>query len=153
MISIFRKRFFYTALLCGLVLGTVLIIIINSFRHLDNPFLSIGSQFLAIIFLSLVTGRSLKNSVAHSYTTTFTALFYTYALSGLFMFTQTIHYGLYVLIMGLATVGFFYISNWFFNRLRIHTVVKIIAAIPGFIVIFFASSLLGIHILRLISAS
>jgi hypothetical protein len=153
MISMMHQRFHYIVVLCGLALGMLLIIITNSLRHLDNHFLVIGSQFLVIVALTLAVGTLLKISTAHSYIVSFVALLYAYALSGLFMFTQTIHYGLYVFLMGVITGVIFYVSDYFFNRTRIHIAAKLTMTAAGFIVVFFASSLLGLQILRLISVN
>ena len=148
MISPLKQNFIYLSFFCGLALSLLLLAITNSLRPLDNMYLTLSAQALAIISVSLVSGQLLKNKLSHSFLVSIIALFYTYAVALAFTATQYLHYGLYVLLFAFAAVGLFYLSNKFINNLHLGRLTKLMIAILGFIILFVVCSRLGLYIVQ-----
>lgn len=149
MASFIHKKLTYISFLSGLVLGVCVIAITNYLRPLDNPGMVVLTQLVMIIALGLITGRIVKDQLRRSYLVSTTALLYAYAISiTATVVTNTIHYGLSVLVTGLVAIGFFYLGDKFFNRIKLHMAIKLLIAVVGFIGLFVVCSSLGLYILR-----
>jgi len=153
MTSLIHKKLTYTSFLSGLVLGVLVIAIAHYLRPLDSLSVVVLTQLMMIIALGLITGRIVKNQLQRPYLVPTTALLYAYAISiTATVATNTIHYGLSVLVTGLVAIGFFYLSDKFFNRIKLHMAIKLLVAVVGFIGLFVVCSGLGLYILRTVVA-
>lgn len=150
MISPAQQKIIYTAFLSGFCLSILIIAIHIYLRPLDSTTVTESVQFLATIVVALVCGVILKNELKRSLLVSVIALSYTYALSLLIVLTQYAHYGLYVLLVALICVALFYVSNLFFNRLKLGEFTKMLIATITFILLFVTCSNLGVYIVRLV---
>jgi len=149
MTSFTSKKLPYVSFLSGLVLGILIPIATNFLRPLDNPGVTIFTQLLIIIALGAVAGLILKNKPANSYIVSIFALLYTYAISiAITVFTSSIHYALSAFISALIALGLFYLSDRFFNHLKLSMQIKLLIAVIGSAVLFVVCSYVGLYILR-----
>lgn len=135
----------FAASLSGILLG-VLLLVPNYFTHNGAAILLL--QLLVVIVLGFASGFVLKGVMTQSYLVAIVALSYTYALSSLVAVTKSIHYVIFVVLVALASLGMFHLSNKFFKSSKLSSNLKLLTAGVGFVVVIVICSLLGLYILR-----
>lgn len=143
--SILTNKLTYAGVLCGLALMLIIELVANA---VDTNRYALLANALVTITVGLAAGLLLKNSTDKPYVVSVFAALYTYGAYLLLSSAQLVHYALHLILVMIISVGLFYLSNGFFNKLYMGPTKKLIIAFGVFVVYLSACSMLGIYITR-----